>query len=114
MGPDQARLFGPTKRERGRYRANLDRTVKVLVATHRLEPDADAALISLNRVLADNLDAADRAALTGDESRFTVGTIAGRAQAALMLLLDRDNADDDFLDDMLARMAHPANGEPSN
>lgn len=91
---------------------SVDRTVGVLVSTHKLEPDADAALITLNRVLADNLDAADRAALAGDESRYTVGTLAARAQAALLLLLGRDNADDEFLDDMLARMAHPSNPVP--
>ena len=109
-------MFGDRpKRRRGRARLGLDRTIRTLSrpnGTGRLDPDADAALIAVSRVLADNLDDADRLALIGEESRYTVATIAGRNLAALQLLLDRDDdADDDAFDEMFARLAHPTDSE---
>ena len=115
MTQDQLGFFtAKQKRRRGRYRVGLDTTIKALAAAGSLEPKgADAAVIALNRLIADAVDAAEVESLTGDESRYTVGTLSARAQAALELLLNREHDDDDdFLDDMLTRLAHPSNPSP--
>ena len=97
------------KRSRGRYRRGYDDTLKALRDLGRVEP-VDAAVIALCRGLADELDAATA---DGDESRYTRGTLAGRYQTALTLLLNRpDGASDaDDLAGLLAAVRHQRTGE---
>lgn len=72
-----------------------------LRATGRLE-NVDAGLVALCRVLADETD---EAIADVDESRYTVGTIAGRYHAALTHLLARPVSDDrDLIADLFANV----------
>lgn len=88
MPTDDPRLFpvrGP-KKQWGRARRGLRTTLHALDELGRLDP-IDTAVVALNAILADQLDAAER---DPDESAYTVGVVAGRYQSALELLLSRD------------------------
>jgi hypothetical protein len=75
-----------------------------------IEP-ADEAWISLARVTADALDEAER---SPDESRFTVGALAGRHRDVLASLYDRHRPEDSgpSLADLLTAMDNPTDGPP--
>jgi hypothetical protein len=70
-----------------------------------IEP-ADAAWLALARITADALDDAERAT---DESRFTLGQLAGRHRDALGSLYDRHRleAAGPSLADLLGAVDHP-------
>ena len=71
-------------------------------ATGRIE-DVDAALVSLCRVAADQLDeaTADR-----EESRYTRGVLVARYHGVLSHLLARPDSDDaDHIDDLFAALS---------
>lgn len=87
----ELRLFSVDRRRsaRGRARRSFDRSVTALRADDAL-PEHLEALVTLGRVMADQLDAADD---DRDESRFTVARVAATYQAALLALVDRTTGD---------------------
>lgn len=108
--PDQLRLIARGRRRRGRARRALDESVAAWRAGGMLEP-ADAALIALARITADNLDAAE---LDTDESRYTVGALAGRHRDVLLAIYDRHRLADTgpTLAELLAAVGNEADAEP--
>lgn len=88
--PEQLTFGDKPKRIRGRARRGLDTTIAAMRSTHLLEP-IDEAVLALNRVAADELDAA---LLDTNESRYTRGVLIARYRDVLSDLLGRGNADD--------------------
>ena len=103
---DQPALFARGRRKRGRARRGLDETVAAWRAGGMIEP-ADSAWLALARVTADALDQAEQAT---DESRFTIGALAGRHRDVLAAIYDRHHleAAGPSLADLLTAMDHPA------
>lgn len=102
---DQTRLFAATRRRRGRARRGLDETVAAWRTGGMIEP-VDAAWIALARITADALDAAEH---SPDESRFTIGALAGRHRDVLASLYDRNRLEDSgpSLAELLGQVDHP-------
>jgi len=101
-----AELFPEPRPSRGRARRGLDTTLRQLRDRDRID-DVDAALVALNRILSDQLDAACR---DKAESRFTIAAVAGRYHQALTALLATGAPDD--LDADLTRLLAGALDEP--
>ncbi|HKY15620.1 MAG TPA: hypothetical protein VJM33_11910 [Microthrixaceae bacterium] len=100
-----------TERRRGRTRRGLDSTIGAWRASGSLE-QADDAWLALARITADVLD---EAALDPEESRFTIGALAGRHREKLAALDDRRHRaerDGPTLLELLAAVDAPT-GDPA-
>lgn len=104
--PDQLALIPRGRRRSGRARRGLDASIAAWRAGGLLEP-SDDALIALARITADNLDAAER---DSEESRYTVGALAGRHRDVLLAIYDRHRYTDagPTLAELLAAVDDPA------